>query len=128
MIRSGIIHAELARHLAGLRHTETFVICDAGLPLGDLPTVDLGFRYGSPSFAEVVSTVLPHLVTEASWVSEPILRQNEAGLALLRREGLDPTPIDHDDFKRRVLAAKFAVRTGEASFFANVLLQAGVAF
>lgn len=33
MKRDGIIHAGLARELARLRHTDTFAICDAGLPI-----------------------------------------------------------------------------------------------
>jgi D-ribose pyranase len=128
MIRDGIIHAGLAGFIAGLRHTETFVIADAGLPLGDVPTVDLGYRYGAPRFADVLSTVLPQVVVEASWVSLPIQQANPPALDALRAEGLEPEPIDHEEFKARVLAARFAVRTGEATLYANVLLRAGVGF
>ena len=129
MKRNGIIHAELARHLAALRHTETFVICDSGLPLArDAPCVDLGYRYGQPRFADVVAAVLPELTIETSWISQQMTEVNPDCLASLRAHGLNPEPIEHDEFKRRVRTAKFSVRTGEATYYANVLCRAGVAF
>ena len=128
MISTGIIHSELARQLSGLRHTEHFVICDSGLPLGDVPTVDLGYRYGAPSFVDVVKTVLPELTIEASWTSRDMLTANPECLDALRSLGLSPEPVDHADFKQRALTAKFAVRTGEATFYANVICRAGVPF
>lgn len=128
MIRSGIIHSNLASLLAGLRHTERFVICDSGLPLGDLPRVDLGYRYGAASFADVIRTVIPELVIEDSWISAPMTETNPTCLGILREQGLAPQPIDHEAFKQRVLSCKFAIRTGEATFYANVICQAGVAF
>ena len=74
MKRTGIIHAELARHVAGLRHTDTFVICDSGLPLApNTPCVDLGYRYGQATFADVTATVLGEVVVEHSWVSRDVL-------------------------------------------------------
>ncbi|TWE09296.1 RbsD/FucU domain-containing protein [Rudaeicoccus suwonensis] len=128
MIRTGVVHAELARHLAGLRHTEHFVVCDSGLPFADVPCVDLGYRYGAASFADVVSTVIPAVVIEASWISEQMPQLNPDNLAVLYDVGLTPESIDHDEFKARALTAKFAVRTGEATFYANVICRAGVPF
>ena len=129
MIRNGIIHAELAGRLAALRHTDTFVICDSGLPLADeTPCIDLGFTYGQPRFTHVVAAILPELAIEASCISREMTDVNPDCLASLRALGLDPEPIEHDAFKRRVRTVKFAVRTGEATYYANVLCRAGVAF
>jgi D-ribose pyranase len=128
LLKSGIIHADLAYRLAGLRHLETFVICDAGLPLGALPCIDLGYRYGSPSFADVVQTVLPAVVVQDSWISTEMIAANPAAFAVLTGQGLRPNRIDHEVFKKRVLNARFAIRTGEATPYANVLCQAGVPF
>ncbi len=128
-MREGIIHAELARRLAGLRHTDTFVICDAGLPLAPTtPCIDLGYRYGQAAFADVASTVLADVVVEHSWVSQDVLSANPVVHQHLRALGLDPDPIEHEVFKSRAREVSFAVRTGEATFFANVLCRAGVAF
>ncbi|HWC21516.1 MAG TPA: RbsD/FucU family protein [Flexivirga sp.] len=128
MITRGIIHTELARHLAGLRHTERFVVCDSGLPLGDVPTVDLGYRYGAASFEDVVRTVVPQLTLERSWISRDMVDTNPTCLGALTAVGLSPEPIDHEQFKRLALDAKFAIRTGEATFYANVICQGGVPF
>ncbi len=129
MKRDGIVHAELARHLAGLRHTDTFVICDAGLPLDpQTPCVDLGYRYGRADFADVSATVLAEVVVQRSWVSADMLERNQPLHEHLLRLGLSPEPADHEWFKARAREVSFAVRTGEATFFANVLCQAGVAF
>ncbi|MER7484206.1 D-ribose pyranase [Streptomyces sp. NPDC126510] len=129
MQRNGIIHRELAGLIAGLRHTDTFVISDAGLPLApDTPVVDLGYRYGQPPFLDVLQTVLNEIVVEHSWVTDKIREVNPTVHTGLRSFGLDPEPIDHDEFKARVRDVKFAVRTGEDTFYANVLLRAGVPF
>jgi D-ribose pyranase len=129
MKREGIIHAELSRHLAALRHTDTFVICDSGLPLArDTPCVDLGYRYGQATFADVSATVLNDVVVEHSWVSRDVLTVSPHVHQHLVALGLQPEPIDHEAFKEAVLGAAFAVRTGEDTFFANVLCRAGVPF
>jgi D-ribose pyranase len=114
MKRKGIIHAGLARHLAALRHTDTFVICDSGLPLAaSTPCVDLGYRYGAPRF---------------SWISEPMLTANPGCLTAIRQHGLQPEPVSHDHFKALIRDVRFAVRTGEDTLYANLLCRAGVAF
>lgn len=129
MKREGIIHAELARRIAALRHTDTFVICDAGLPLApNTPCVDLGYRYGQATFNDVTATVLSEVVVEHSWVSRDVVTVSPGVLKHLVDLGLNPEPIDHDRFKADVLDVAFAVRTGEDTFFANVLCRAGVPF
>jgi D-ribose pyranase len=127
--RAGIIHNELAGLLAGLRHTDIFVISDAGLPLAPgTPTVDLAYRYGQPPFADVVEAVLAQIVVEHSWVTDQVREINPSVYTALRSFGLDPEPLPHNAFKDMVREVKFAVRTGEDSFFANVLCRAGVPF
>jgi D-ribose pyranase len=126
---SGIIHHELAGLIAGLRHTDTFVISDAGLPLAPgTPTVDLGYRYGQPPFLDVAQAVLAQILVEHSWVTDQVREVNPTVYTALRSFGLEPEPLDHDDFKARVGDVRFAVRTGENTFFANVLCRAGVPF
>jgi D-ribose pyranase len=129
MKRTGIIHAELARRIAGLRHTDTFVICDAGLPLPPTtPCIDLGYRYGHASFTDVTTAVLADVVVEHSWVSRDVLTVSPHVHRHLHDLGLTPEPIEHELFKAQVRDVAFAVRTGEDTFYANVLCRAGVAF
>ncbi|MFN2561998.1 MAG: D-ribose pyranase [Jatrophihabitans sp.] len=129
MKRTGIVHAELARLIAGIRHTQTFVITDAGLPLpAEMPLVDVGYRYGQAPFTDVVATVLGEVVVEHSWVSRDIVAVNPATWQFLQEQGLSPEQLEHARFKALAAQASFAVRTGEATFYANVLCRAGVAF
>lgn len=129
MKRAGIIHAELARRIAGLRHTDTFVICDAGLPLApETPCIDLGYQYGQPRFIDVAAALLAEVVVEHSWVSQDMLRANPSIHDHLTATGLRPEPIEHELFKARARSVSFAVRTGEDTFYANVLCRAGVGF
>jgi D-ribose pyranase len=47
----GLLNAQLAGALARLGHTDTLVVCDAGLPIPHGPeTVDLAFQFGIPAF------------------------------------------------------------------------------
>jgi D-ribose pyranase len=127
--RTGIIHAELARRIAALRHTDTFVICDAGLPLRpNTPCIDLGYRYGQATFSDVAATVLGEVVVEDSWMSADVATVSPQVHRFVVDLGLEPQLIEHESFKTAVLDASFAVRTGEDTFFANVLCRAGVPF
>jgi D-ribose pyranase len=67
-------------------------------------------------------------VVEHSWVTDQVREVNPTVYTALRSFGLEPEPLDHDDFKARVGDVRFAVRTGENTFFANVLCRAGVPF
>ncbi len=130
MKRTGIVHAQLAARLAGLRHTETFVVSDAGLPVPlGMPVVDLGYRYGQPGFRDVTATVLAEVVVEHSWASRDVVAANPDVWAFLQGT-LDAPPelIDHEDFKARCARARFLIRTGEDTVFANLLCRAGVPF
>lgn len=116
MKRDGIIDASLARELARLRHTDIFVISDAGLPVPSaVRCIDLGYRYGHASFVGVATALLAEVVVEASWVSADIEDANPRVLQHIHELGLTPDRIDHDEFKERVRHANFVVRTGEAT-------------
>ena len=131
MRRRGIIHGQLSRVLAELRHTDVIVVADSGLPVppGGPEVVDLAVVYGAPSFETVVRAVLDEIVVEHGVVATEIAESNVACHALLR-ELLTPAPrsVPHEEFKRLVAGARCVVRTGEATPYANVLLSCGVPF
>jgi D-ribose pyranase len=129
--RSGIINRALAGRLAALGHTDQVVVCDAGLPIPDGPrVVDLAFRFGVPSFAEVLEGLLAELVFEGAVAAA---EAEEANPEVLRRlSAAFPGPalelIPHAELKARTAGARLVVRTGEARPYANVLLRCGVPF
>ncbi|MFE1781192.1 D-ribose pyranase [Streptomyces sp. NPDC059506] len=129
MKKSGILNRHLAGALAELGHTDLVLVCDAGMPVPPGPrVVDLAFRAGVPSFAEVLDGLLEELVVEGAAAAREVLDGNGAAAALLRERfpGLELVP--HEELKRLSRDARLVVRTGEASPYANVLLRCGVFF
>ncbi len=126
MRRAGIVHADLARALTALRHTDLFVVSDSGLPAPpEVQVIDLAICYGVPGFLPVLRAILDEVVVEAAWGSHEVVQANPT----LHRD-LQELPgfdlVDHEEFKVEVGRARFVVRTGEATPYANVLLRAGV--
>ncbi|MFF8841418.1 D-ribose pyranase [Streptomyces sp. NPDC015127] len=129
MKRSGILNRHLAGALAELGHGDTVLVCDAGMPIPPGPrVVDLAFRAGVPSFAEVLDGLLDELVVEGGTAADEIREANPDTARLLadRLPALDFVP--HDGLKSLSAGAHLVVRTGEARPYANVLLRCGVFF
>ncbi|MQY20296.1 D-ribose pyranase [Nocardia macrotermitis] len=126
MRTTGIIHAELAAALTGLRHTDLFAVSDSGLPVpAAVPVIDLGITYGFPNFAPILNLILQDVTIEAAWASREVTTENPEA-AILLTQTVHPELLDHETFKSRISACRFVVRTGEAKPYANVLLRAGV--
>jgi D-ribose pyranase len=87
--------------------------------------VDLAFRAGVPSFAEVLDGLLAELVVEGATAAEELRGPNRSLLEGFF-PGLDLVP--HTRLKELSARARLIVRTGEARPYANVLLRCGVFF
>ncbi len=131
MKRSGILNPQLNRVLAMLGHTDRLVIADCGLPIPpEVERVDLALVPGEPRFLTVVEAITQELVVQGATVAEEMRTQNGSTLDGLQGyvNGVSMREIPHDELKARLTEAKSVVRTGEASPFANVILECGVAF
>ena len=129
MKKAGILNRHLAGALAELGHGDGVLVCDAGMPIPAGPrVVDLAFRAGVPSFAEVLDGLLEELVVEGATAAREIRGANPEATALL--DALFPTlsTVSHEELKSLSAGAKLIVRTGEARPYANVLLRCGVFF
>ncbi|WP_217143952.1 D-ribose pyranase [Streptomyces sp. AC627_RSS907] len=129
MKKAGILNRHLSAALAELGHGDGVLVCDAGMPIPDGPrVVDLAFRAGVPSFAEVVDGLLAELVVEGATAATEVREANAEAAALLRGyfPALDLVP--HARLKELSAGARLVVRTGEARPYANVLLRCGVFF
>ena len=123
----GIVHAELAGHIARLRHTDVFVIGDAGLPVPPgVPEVDLAVGYGVPRFTEVLDLILAEVTVEHA-VRALEADDHTSGAWLSERFPRAET-VSHEQLKALCARARFMVRTGENTPYANVVLRAGVPF
>lgn len=129
MKRGGILNAQLSGALARLGHTDTVVVCDAGLPIPPGPeVVDLAFRLSVPSFETILSGLLEELVIEGATAAEEVESDNPACYELLVSRFPQIELVPHEELKRRVGEARLVVRTGEATPYSNVLLRCGVPF
>ncbi|MFI7384658.1 D-ribose pyranase [Streptomyces sp. NPDC049813] len=129
MKRSGVLNRHLAGALAELGHGDGVLICDAGLPVPAGPRlVDLAFRAGVPSFAEVLDGLLDELVVEAGTAAHEVRAANPEAAGLLRERVPALGFVGHEELKGLSAGARLIVRTGEARPYANVLLRCGVFF
>jgi D-ribose pyranase len=127
--KSGILNRHLAGALAELGHGDGVLVCDAGMPIPAGPrVVDLAFRAGIPSFADVLDGLLDELVVEGATAASEVLDANEPAARLLQERLPALRFVPHDDLKALTAGARLVVRTGEARPYANVLLRCGVFF
>lgn len=133
MKKTGLLNAELSKVIAGMGHTDTLVISDAGLPVPEgVPVIDLALRQGVPGFIETLETVLAELEVERGVVASELRDTSPAMHKVLidlwaKRAPLEHT-ANHDDFKALSQSAKAVVRTGEFTPFSNIILFAGVIY
>ncbi|MEQ8143734.1 D-ribose pyranase [Streptomyces sp. OP7] len=129
MKKHGILNRHLSGALAELGHTDGVLVCDAGMPIPAGPrVVDLAFRAGVPSFAEVLEGLLEELAVEGATAAEEVRDANPAAASLLAGRFPDLAYVPHERLKELTSGARLVVRTGEASPYANVLLRCGVFF
>ena len=129
MKRSGILNRHLSGALAELGHGHHVLVCDAGMPVPEGPrVVDLAFRAGVPSFAEVLDGLLDELVVEGATAAYEVREANPEAAALLEDRFPELELVSHEKLKELSAGARLVVRTGEARPYANVLLRCGVFF
>ncbi|MEU0779989.1 D-ribose pyranase [Streptomyces sp. NPDC006173] len=129
MKRAGILNRHLAGALAELGHGDGVLVCDAGMPIPAGPrVVDLAFRAGVPSFAEVLDGLLAELVVEGGTAAREVREANPAAAELLEARVPGLELVGHEELKSLSAGARLVVRTGEARPYANVLLRCGVFF
>lgn len=129
MKKHGILNRHLSGALAELGHGDGVLVCDAGMPIPDGPrVVDLAFRAGVPSFAEVLEGLLGELVIEGATAAVEVRGANPATAELLSGHFPALALVPHERLKELSAGARLIVRTGEAQPYANVLLRCGVFF
>lgn len=129
MKKAGILNRHLSGALAELGHGDGVLVCDAGMPIPDGPrVVDLAFRAGVPSFAEVLDGLLAELVVEGGTAAREVRDANPAAAELLDARFPELDLVSHEKLKELSAGARLVVRTGEARPYANVLLRCGVFF
>ncbi|WP_405152756.1 D-ribose pyranase [Paenibacillus sp. FSL K6-0108] len=132
MKKLGILNSHISKVLSDLGHTDTIVIADAGLPVPEgVPKIDLSLKLGTPSFQEIVELIADDMVVERVILATEIKAGNPEALQFITEkfgdEAVDVS-INHEQFKAMTRNAKVVIRTGEATPYANCILQSGVIF
>ncbi|OAX48087.1 D-ribose pyranase [Paenibacillus sp. AD87] len=132
MKKQGILNSHISKVLSDLGHTDMIVIADAGLPVPEgVPKIDLSLKLGTPSFQEVVELIADDMVVEKVILAAEIKAGNPVTLQFITEkfgdEAIDVS-ISHEQFKVLTRNAKVVIRTGEATPYANCILQSGVIF
>ncbi len=130
MKRSGLLHADLAGHLARLGHTDQVVVADRGLPLpSGMPVVDLALVPGVVDLRTVLDALLAEVVVQAHTIAAEAAAGPFPQWLDARAHGLgERRVVGHDELKAMLPGVRLAVRTGEETPYANVILECGVPF
>ncbi|WP_086429444.1 D-ribose pyranase [Staphylococcus cornubiensis] len=129
MYRYGTLNSEISKVLSTLGHTDEIVIADCGLPIPDgVKRIDLALKKGTPSFEEVYEELMHHMVVEQVVVAREMTAQNEALYQKINKDFPTLEMLSHEEFKKQTRHAKAIIRTGEATPYANIILQSGVIF
>ena len=129
MKKHGILNSSISKVLADLGHTDQIIIADCGLPIPDhVKKIDLALKLGSPSFSEVFQVVLENMYVEHAVIANEITEHNEQLENIINNSINNINYVPHEELKKQSNAAKAIIRTGEATPYANVILQAGVNF
>jgi D-ribose pyranase len=129
----GTLNGQLARVISEVGHTDRIVVTDAGLPIPrEVERVDLAVRENLPRFLDLLDTVLAELAIEGAVLSEEIKQASPEMLEQIQlrltAHGVTAEFVPHTEFKAATTGARAAVRSGEFTPYANVLLIAGVVY
>ncbi|MFL0374285.1 D-ribose pyranase [Paenibacillus amylolyticus] len=132
MKRNGMLNSHISKILSDLGHTDMIAIADVGLPVPDgVLKIDLALKLGTPNFREVVEAIAEDMVIEKVIVAEEIREGNPVAMQFItekfRVEAIDAS-VSHEQFKALTRQVKAVIRTGEATPYANCILQSGVHF
>lgn len=133
MKRQGILNSEISRVLSYMGHTDRIAIGDCGLPIPDVvERIDLALKYGVPSFMDVLRVVADDMKVEKIILAEEIKKRNPKVLQeieeLFNGQTIDIEFVAHEDLKELTRDCKAAIRSGEITPYANIILQSGCIF
>jgi len=131
MKKSGILNSDISRVLSYMRHTDTICISDCGLPCPDeTELIDISLEKGVPDFVRVLKAVVNDMSVEKIFLAEEIRVKNPAVLKEIQTllPGVKTDFMPHEEFKKKLLSCKAVVRSGEASPYANIILQSACIF
>ena len=148
MKKGTVLNSEISSVISRLGHTDTLVVCDAGLPIPrSTARIDMALTQGVPTFMQVLGVVTQEMQVEAAILHPDMMaailaaeiQQHNPQLheALLKHieqlqqhqgNTIDVRYVSHEQFKQQTADSQAVIRSGECSPYANIILCAGVTF
>ncbi len=139
MKKGTVLNSEISSVISRLGHTDTLVVCDAGLPVpSSTQRIDMALTQGVPGFMQVLEVVTTEMQVEAAIIAAEIQEHNpqlhETLLKhieqLQQHQGntINVRYVTHEQFKKQTADSQAVIRSGECSPYANIILCAGVTF
>ena len=131
MKKDRLLNPRLLEAVATTGHTDTLVIGDCGLPLPKgVEVIDLSITAGLPRFMDVLKAIDTEFVVESAVVASEIEEKNPSVWHEIQDEmqGKPIRFVPHEELKRMSQSARYIIRTGETSSYANIVLIGGVNF
>ncbi|MBN1465697.1 D-ribose pyranase [candidate division KSB1 bacterium] len=133
MKKNGVLNVKLSTVIARMGHTDRLVICDVGLPIPrEADVIDLALAANVPPFFDTLQVILGELHVQNCIIAEEMKTKNDDLYEKVSRlmRGVPIQSCPHAQFKEMTKNGNVIafVRTGEASPFANIILESGVTF
>jgi D-ribose pyranase len=123
--RSKLLNPELAALVRRIGHTDMLLIADGGFPMPREPmqTIDLSLMPGVPSIPQVLEAVRLDFHFDRIIAAEEMIGASPARDAELRGLGkYGQERIPHLEFKKLAAKCKCAIRTGDNTAYANIIV------
>lgn len=127
MKKIGILNKQLSSEIAGVGHTDKILVCDVGFPIpNSMNRVDMALIKGIPSIMQTLQAVLSEIIVEKVIIAEETKEISpklfkELQLLFCKQEF---EVVHFSDFQRISGDVKFALRTGDVTPYANIILVA----
>ena len=131
MKKIGVLNKDISEVIAGMGHTDSLVIADAGLPIPKgVRRIDLALTPGTPGFIETVKAVCREIEVQEIILAEEIVSSNPEVYALLKEifSDVQTTMIPHEQLKELSKSTSAVIRSGECTPYANIIIVSGVIF
>ncbi|ARD48897.1 D-ribose pyranase [Sporosarcina sp. P37] len=129
MKKHGMINREIAAVLAKMGHTDQLTIADCGLPIPEgVPCIDLSYTLGKPGFTEILFEILEDFQAEKVYIAGEMKLENPHVYSEINQLECPVAELTHEQLKEQSRQSKVIIRTGEATPYANIIVQSGVIF
>jgi len=117
--------------LGTLGHGDRIAIADCGLPIPKgVWRIDVAVIRGIPAFQDVVKAIVSEMIVQKGIIAEEMRKKNPKQYDFIQEvlKGIPIEEVPHVKFKELLRDVKAVIRTGEATPYSNVILEAGVDF